>query len=237
MKAGLPRRSGTVLPPQGVPDAHWPPPSVPGPLGCDAARGLGVPPLPDHRRRPPGQRLVPLNARLTPAVPSPIASFADQAWTPIHYPNAIWDYQEQRLVSDAEGVIAVVGLGGEHRLATVAEHRRSPGHRRACKQPNGPKPERAAPAAGDGVAPAPVGAENRVTASAQRVHGRPTSPSPSRGSPSMIARCGLRTPLSDARLCAELAGTARPLRHAKDVEIPTLRHEVAVLRRPTPGRD
>jgi hypothetical protein len=26
----------------------------------------------------------------------------DDAWTPIHYPNAVWDEAEQRLISDAE---------------------------------------------------------------------------------------------------------------------------------------
>ena len=40
-----------------------------------------------------------VTARLAPAVTSAIG---EQAWTPIHYPNAIWDEQEQRLVSDAE---------------------------------------------------------------------------------------------------------------------------------------
>ena len=43
-----------------------------------------------------------ITARLTPAVTSAITTIPDQAWTPIHYPNAIWDEQEQRLVSDAE---------------------------------------------------------------------------------------------------------------------------------------
>ncbi len=26
----------------------------------------------------------------------------ETAWTPIHYPNAVWDEDEQRLISDAE---------------------------------------------------------------------------------------------------------------------------------------
>jgi hypothetical protein len=47
----------------------------------------------------------------------------------------------------------------------------------------------------------------------------------------MIARCGLRTRLPDARSYAELAGAARGSDAAKDIEILTLRHEVAVLRR------
>ena len=33
---------------------------------------------------------------------SAITTIPDQAWIPIRYPNAIWDEQEQRLVSDAE---------------------------------------------------------------------------------------------------------------------------------------
>ena len=51
---------------------------------------------------------------------------------------------------------------------------------------------------------------------------------------SMIARSGHGTRLLDARSRAELAGAARPLRHRQDAEIPTLRHEVAVLRRTNP---
>jgi hypothetical protein len=48
----------------------------------------------------------------------------------------------------------------------------------------------------------------------------------------MIARFGLRTCLPHARSRAELAGAARPLRRGQGhVEILTLRHEVAVLRR------
>jgi hypothetical protein len=35
-------------------------------------------------------------------VTSAITIITDDAWTPIHYPNAIWDDEEQRLVSDAE---------------------------------------------------------------------------------------------------------------------------------------
>jgi hypothetical protein len=43
-----------------------------------------------------------VTARLTPAVTSAITTIAEDAWTPIHYPNAIWDDEQQRLVSDAE---------------------------------------------------------------------------------------------------------------------------------------
>ncbi|HTK62999.1 MAG TPA: IS1380 family transposase [Pseudonocardia sp.] len=43
-----------------------------------------------------------VTARLTPTVTSAITTIGDDAWTPIRYPNAIWDDDEQRLVSDAE---------------------------------------------------------------------------------------------------------------------------------------
>jgi hypothetical protein len=49
-----------------------------------------------------------VTARLTPAVTSAITTIAEDAWTPIHYPNAIWDEQEQRLISDAE--VAEIGF-------------------------------------------------------------------------------------------------------------------------------
>ena len=41
-------------------------------------------------------------ARMTPAVTSAIAAIDEKAWTPIRYPNAVWDDEEQRWVSDAE---------------------------------------------------------------------------------------------------------------------------------------
>ena len=43
-----------------------------------------------------------ITARMNPAVRKKITEIADDAWTPITYPNAVWDEQEQRLVSDAE---------------------------------------------------------------------------------------------------------------------------------------
>jgi DDE family transposase len=43
-----------------------------------------------------------VTARLTPAVVKAITGIDDQAWTPIRYPNAIYDEDEQRWVSDAE---------------------------------------------------------------------------------------------------------------------------------------
>jgi hypothetical protein len=48
---------------------------------------------------------------------------------------------------------------------------------------------------------------------------------------SMIARCGLQTHLPDARTRAELADAAGRSKAAKEVELLTLRHELAVLRR------
>ena len=43
-----------------------------------------------------------ITARMTPTVAAAIAAIGDDAWTPITYPNAIWDDDEQRWVSDAE---------------------------------------------------------------------------------------------------------------------------------------
>jgi hypothetical protein len=43
-----------------------------------------------------------VTARMNPAVRHAISAIDEAAWTPIHYPNAIWDEEEQRLVSDAD---------------------------------------------------------------------------------------------------------------------------------------
>jgi Transposase DDE domain group 1 len=43
-----------------------------------------------------------ITARSSPVVSTAIASIRADAWTPIHYPNAVWDEAEQRLISDAE---------------------------------------------------------------------------------------------------------------------------------------
>ena len=43
-----------------------------------------------------------ITARMTPAVTSAVATIDEKAWTPIRYPNAVWDDAEQRWVSDAE---------------------------------------------------------------------------------------------------------------------------------------
>jgi len=49
-----------------------------------------------------GGAKVSITARMNPAVLRAIASIEESAWVPIHYPNAIWDEDEQRLVSDAQ---------------------------------------------------------------------------------------------------------------------------------------
>jgi len=49
-----------------------------------------------------------ITARLTPSVIRAITTIDEQAWVPIRYPNAIFDQDEQRWVSDAE--IAEVGF-------------------------------------------------------------------------------------------------------------------------------
>jgi hypothetical protein len=49
-----------------------------------------------------------VTARLTPTVIKAITSIDDHAWTPIRYPNAIYDEDEQRWVSDAE--VAEIGF-------------------------------------------------------------------------------------------------------------------------------
>jgi hypothetical protein len=43
-----------------------------------------------------------VTARMDPAVRRAIAAIGDDAWTPIRYPNAIWEEAEQRWISDAE---------------------------------------------------------------------------------------------------------------------------------------
>jgi len=43
-----------------------------------------------------------ITARMNPTVVKAISGIEESAWVPIHYPNAIWDEDEQRLVSDAE---------------------------------------------------------------------------------------------------------------------------------------
>jgi hypothetical protein len=60
-----------------------------------------------------------LTARLTPAVTRAITSIDEQAWTPIRYPHAIYDHDEQRWISDAEvAEVAFTAFTGRRR----AEH-------------------------------------------------------------------------------------------------------------------
>jgi hypothetical protein len=60
-----------------------------------------------------------LTARLTPAVTRAITSIEEQAWTPIRYPDAIYDQDEQCWVSDAEvAEVAFTAFTGRRR----AEH-------------------------------------------------------------------------------------------------------------------
>jgi len=49
-----------------------------------------------------------VTARMTATVAAAITSIAEDAWIPIHYPNAVWDEVEHRLVSDAE--VAEIGF-------------------------------------------------------------------------------------------------------------------------------
>ena len=43
-----------------------------------------------------------ITARMNPTVSTAITGIDEDAWTPITYPNAVWDDEEQRLISDAE---------------------------------------------------------------------------------------------------------------------------------------
>jgi hypothetical protein len=43
-----------------------------------------------------------VTARMNAAVLKAISAIAESAWTPIRYPNAIWDEDEQRFISDAQ---------------------------------------------------------------------------------------------------------------------------------------
>ena len=43
-----------------------------------------------------------VTARMNPAVTAAISNIDESTWTPIKYPNAVWDADEQRWISDAE---------------------------------------------------------------------------------------------------------------------------------------
>ena len=64
-----------------------------------------------------------VTARLDPAVRKAIAAIGDDVWTPIHYPNAVWDEAEQRLISDAEVAEVPFTAFGSRRVADRVEGR------------------------------------------------------------------------------------------------------------------
>ena len=43
-----------------------------------------------------------VTVRMDPKIRAAIAAISEEAWTPITYPQAIWDEDQQRLISDAE---------------------------------------------------------------------------------------------------------------------------------------
>jgi hypothetical protein len=49
-----------------------------------------------------------ITARIDPAIRQAIATIGEDTWTAIKYPNAIWDDDEQRWISDAE--VAEIGF-------------------------------------------------------------------------------------------------------------------------------
>jgi hypothetical protein len=51
---------------------------------------------------PRGGACFSVTARMTPTVKTAIGGIAEDAWTPIRYPEAIWDDDERRWISDAE---------------------------------------------------------------------------------------------------------------------------------------
>ena len=74
----------------------------------DGARGLAFPQLPIIAAAAVAGARFSVTARLTPAVSSAITTIPDNGWTAIRYPNAIYDEDEQRWVSDAE--VAEIGF-------------------------------------------------------------------------------------------------------------------------------
>jgi Transposase DDE domain group 1 len=63
-----------------------------------------------------------VTARMDPKIRAAIAAIPDHAWTPIHYPNAIWDADEQRWISDAEvAAVAYTAFASRRKQAVTAE--------------------------------------------------------------------------------------------------------------------
>ncbi len=61
-----------------------------------------------------------ITARHTPTVTRAITTILEQAWVPIRYPNAIWDDDEQRWISDAEvAEIAFTAFTGRRKAEWV----------------------------------------------------------------------------------------------------------------------
>jgi len=73
-----------------------------------------------------------ITARMNHTVLKAISGIEESAWVPIHYPNAIWDEDEQRLVSDAE--VAEVPF-------TAFTSRRQSDHISPVDRAPGPAPE------------------------------------------------------------------------------------------------
>ncbi|WP_370871479.1 IS1380 family transposase [Nocardioides massiliensis] len=62
-----------------------------------------------------------VTARMTPSVSAAITGIDQEAWTPIKYPNAIWEETEQRWISDAEvAEVAFVAFTGRRKAEHVA---------------------------------------------------------------------------------------------------------------------
>lgn len=74
-----------------------------------------------------------VTARLTPSVIKAIASIDEQSWTPIRYPNAIYDEDEQRWISDA-----LLVSGRRDRVHRVYRPPQSPTRDRPADRAPGP---------------------------------------------------------------------------------------------------
>ena len=100
-----------------------------GAAACHAARRAGA--------------FFSVTARLDPAVKAAIAGIAEDAWTPIAYPRAVWDEQQGRWISDAEvaetrytAFTSVKGKAITARLIVRRVRDLSPASRRAsCSRP------------------------------------------------------------------------------------------------------
>jgi DDE family transposase len=84
-----------------------------------------------------------VTARQTTTVTRAITTIPEQAWVPIRYPNAIWDDQEQRWISDAEvaeiGFTAFTGRREAEHITARLIVRRSAGCTRPPSRPGRPR--------------------------------------------------------------------------------------------------